>query len=186
LRLAAVTGAQDPPVASPRGAGRAQDQPPGGRPRAGASLLVGQLLGGWSGHLGVCWGIQYGRAVMRVDRQQQGTRVFLVLAVVLVSLWTGSLTASSAGNPADYLATSRSQPGLQPATVRDSAPALRPAAERPGPHRRLVPLVAALAAVLAGAYGWRAAARRRGLARAGPRGWPTPLEARAPPRLQPA
>jgi hypothetical protein len=147
-------------------------------------LLVGRLLGGWTRHLGVCWGIQYGRAAMRVNWQQQGTRVSLVLAIVLVSLWTGSLTAPSAGTPADYLATNRSQPGLQPAALPDSAPALRPAAERPGSQGRLVPLVAALAAALAGAYGWRAAARRRSLARVGSRGWSAPLQARAPPRLQ--
>ena len=71
---------------------------------------------------------------MRVNWQQQGTRVSLVLAIVLVSLWTWSLTAPSAGTPADYLATSRSQPGLQPAALPDSAPALRLAAERPGPQ----------------------------------------------------
>ena len=123
---------------------------------------------------------------MRVKRQQQGTRVFLVLAVVLVSLWTGSLIAPSAGNPADYLAASRSQPGIQPAALRDSAPALRPTAERPDPRGGMVPPLAALAAVLAGAHGWRAAAQRRGLARAGSRIWSTPLEARAPPHLQPA
>ena len=157
-----------------------------GRPRAGVRLLVGRLLGGWSRHLGVCWGIQYGRAAMRVNWQQQGTRVSLVLAIVLVSLWTGSLTAPSAGTPADYLATSRPRPGLQPTTLPDSAPALRPAAERPVPQGRLVPLLAALAAALAGVYRGRAAARRRGLAHAGSRVWSTPLQARAPPRLQPA
>jgi hypothetical protein len=123
---------------------------------------------------------------MRVIRQQQGTRVCLVLAVVLVSLWTGSLTAPSAGTPADYLATGRSQPGLQPAALRDSAPALRPAAERPGPRGRVVPLLAILAAALAGVCWWRATAQRRGLARAGSRVWSTPLGARAPPRRQPA
>jgi hypothetical protein len=123
---------------------------------------------------------------MRVNRQQQGTRVCLVLAVVLVSLWTGSLSASSAGNPADYLATGRSQPGIQPAALRDSVPALRLAAERPGPRGRLVPLLAALAAALAGVCWWRVAAQRRGLARAGSRVGSTPLEARAPPHLQPA
>jgi hypothetical protein len=123
---------------------------------------------------------------MRVNRQQQGTRVVLVLAVVLVSLWTGSLTAPSAGNPADYLATSRSQPGVQPATFRDPAPALRPTAERPDPRGRLVLLLASLAAALAGACWWRAAVQRRGPARAGSRVCSTPREARAPPHLQPA
>ena len=123
---------------------------------------------------------------MRVNRQQQGTRVCLVLAVVLVSLWTGSLTASSAGNPADYLATGRSQPGIQPAALRDSVPALRPTAGRPGPRGRLVPLLATLAAAAAGASWWRVAAQRRGLVRAGSRDCASSLEARAPPHLQPA
>ena len=44
---------------------------------------------------------------MRVNRQQEAPGVVLVLAVVLVSLWAGSLIAPSAGNPADYLATIR-------------------------------------------------------------------------------
>jgi hypothetical protein len=123
---------------------------------------------------------------MRVDQQQQGTRVFLVLAGVLVSLWAGSLTAPSVGNPADYLATSRAQPGIQPAALRDSAQALRPTAERPGPRGRLVPLLATLAAAVAGACWGRAAAQLRGLAGAGSRGWSSALQARAPPRLQPA
>ena len=122
---------------------------------------------------------------MRVNRQQEGTRVVLVLAVVLVSLWAGSLIAPSAGNPADYLATSRSQPGVQPASFRDSAAALRPTAERPGPRGRLV-LLATLAAALAGACWWRAAVQRRGRARAGSCVCSTPRAARAPPHLQPA
>jgi hypothetical protein len=123
---------------------------------------------------------------MRVNRQQQqGTRVLLVLAVVLVSLWTGSMTAPSTGDPADYLTTSRAQPGIQPAALRDAALALRSAAERPGPQGRLVPL-AVLAAVVAAVCRWPAAAQRRGLARAGSRAWSAALEARAPPHLQPA
>jgi hypothetical protein len=123
---------------------------------------------------------------MRVNRQQQGTRVVLALAVVLVSLWAGSLLAPSADNLADYLATSRAQPGIQPATFRDPAPALRPTAERPEPRGRLVPLLATLAAALAGAGWGRTAVQRRGPARAGSRVWSTPREARAPPHLQPA
>jgi hypothetical protein len=122
---------------------------------------------------------------MWANRQQQGTRVVLVLAVVLVSLWAGSLTAPSAGNPADYLATSRAQPGVQPSTFRDPASALRPTAERPDPRGRVV-LLAILAAALAGACWWRAAVQRRGPARAGSCVCSTPREARAPPHLQPA
>jgi hypothetical protein len=186
LRLAPVTAAQDPPVAHRaeldllRSAAATQST-------EGRGKFAGRAVGGWlSRHLGVCHAIQYGRSAMRVNRQQQATRASLVLALVLVSLWTGSLTAPSAGNPADHLATNRPQSGLQPAALRDSAPALRPAAERPGPQGRLVPLLAILAAAVADAYRWRSAARRRGLARAGSRAWPAPLEARAPPRLQPA
>jgi hypothetical protein len=122
---------------------------------------------------------------MRVMRQQQGTRVFLVLAVVLVSLWTHGLTAPSAGNPSDFLATSRSQPGIQPAALRDAAQALRPAAERPGPRGRLLPLLAILGAAVAGGC-WRWAGQGGGLARAGSHACVTPLQARAPPPLQPA
>ena len=141
-------------------------------------------LPGWPRHVGVCLRIQYGRAAMRVNRQQQGTRVFLALAVVLVSLWMGGLTAPSTGNLADFLATSRSQPGIQPAALRDGAQALRPAAERPGPRGRLLPLLAILAAVAGGC--WRWAGQRNGLARAGSHACTTPLQARAPPHLQSA
>ena len=123
---------------------------------------------------------------MRVNRQQEAPGVVLVLAVVLVSLWAGSLIAPSAGNPADYLATIRSQPGVRPASFRDSAVALRATAERPGPRGRLVLLLATLAAALAGACWWRAAVQRRGRARAGSCVCSTPRAARAPPHLQPA
>jgi hypothetical protein len=188
FRVAAVTGARDPPVTSAGGAVRPQDQSLLTRlTRAGTRLLAGHLVDGWSRHLGVCRGIQYGQTAMRGNRQQQGTKVFLALAVVLVSLWTGGLAVSSAGNPADYLAASRAQLGIQPAALRNPAPALRPAAERPGPRGRLVPLLlATLAAALAGACRWLAAAQRPGLARPGSRACSTPLEARAPPHLRPA
>jgi hypothetical protein len=152
----------------------------------GPDEVAGGLVDGWSRHLGVRREIQYGRTAMRVNRQQQGSRVFLVLAVVLASLWTGALAASSAANPADYLASSRAQLGIPPAALRDSAPALRPAAERPGPRGHLVPLLATLAAAVAGACRWRTAAQRPGLACTGSRVCSTPLEARAPPHLQPA
>lgn len=119
---------------------------------------------------------------MRVNRQQQGTRVFLALAVVLVSLWTGGLTAPSTGNLADFLATSRSQPGIQPAALRDGAQALRPAAERPGPRGRLLPLLAhpgrrGCWRVLA--VGW--AAERSGPRRVACLRYSTPSSGAAPP-----
>lgn len=120
-------------------------------------------------------------SAMRVNRQQQGTRVFLALAVVLVSLWMGGLTAPSTGNLADFLATSRSQPRIQPAALRDGAQALRPAAERPGPRGRLMPLLAIVAAAVAGGC-WRWAGQGNGLAGAGSHACATPLQARAPPQ----
>jgi len=123
---------------------------------------------------------------MRMDRQQQATRVLLVLAVLLASLWTGGLVASTAGDAADQLATSRAQPGIQPAALPDRALALRPPVDRPGPQGRLVPLLlGALAAVLAAAHrlaGWLGPCPTRGrsLVRS------SPLAARAPPHLQSA
>jgi len=123
---------------------------------------------------------------MRMDRQQQATRVLLVLAVLLASLWTGGLVASTAGDAADGLATSRAQPGIQPAALRDRALALRRPVDRPGPQGRLVPLLlGALAAVLAARRllaGWLrpCLTRGRSLVRS------SPLAARAPPHLQSA
>ena len=124
---------------------------------------------------------------MRMDRQQQATRVLLVLAVLLASLWTGGLVASIAGGTADGLATSRAQPGIQPAALRDRAVAVRPLVEHPGSQGRPVPLLlGALAAALAAAIrllaGWLGPrpTRGRSLVRS------SPPAARAPPDLQSA
>jgi len=123
---------------------------------------------------------------MRMDRQQQATRVLLVLAVLLASLWTGGLVASTAGDAADGLATSRAQPGIQPAALRDRALALRQPVDPPGPQGPLVPLLlGALAAALAAhrlLAGWLRPrlTRGRSLVRS------SPLAARAPPHLQSA
>ena len=153
--------------------------------RYGGPLAPRQRPGSRATMVVLSGSLQYGRAAMGVNRQQQGTRVFLALAVVLVSLWTGGLTAPSTGDLADFLATSRSQPGIQPAALRDGTQALRPAAERPDPRGRLLPLLAILAAAVAGGC-WRWAGQRNGLARAGSHVCAAPLQARAPPRLQPA
>jgi hypothetical protein len=124
---------------------------------------------------------------MRMQRQQSATRVFLVLAMVLVSLWAGGLASSAVGNSADQLAASRSLPGVEPAAPRDRVPALRPPVERPSQSGRLVPVLLGICvAAFAAAY-WVCAGRlRSGPARARSLVQFTQLEARAPPRLQPA
>jgi hypothetical protein len=124
---------------------------------------------------------------MRMSRQHHATRVLLVLAVVLASLWAGGLVASTAGDTAGRLATSRAQPAIQPAAPWDRALAVRPLAEHPGSQGRPVPLLlGALAAALAAAIrllaGWLGPRRTRGrsLVRS------SPPAARAPPHLQSA
>lgn len=131
--------------------------------------------------------IQYGQTAMRMQRRRSATRVFLVLAMVLASLWAGGLVSSAAGNAADQLAASRSLPGVEPAAPRDRVPALRPPDQRPSQSGRLVPvLLGILAAACAVAYG--VGARRLGseLVRAGSLVLLGQGEARAPPFLQPA
>jgi hypothetical protein len=119
---------------------------------------------------------------MRVNRRQQATRVLLVLAVLLGSLWTGGLVAAAAGNPAG-LAAIHPQAGIQPAALRDRPLVVRPPLERPGPQGRLVLLLGALAATLVAAHGPLAGRRRPGLARGRSLVGSMPLAARAPPHL---
>jgi hypothetical protein len=124
---------------------------------------------------------------MRMQRQQSATRVFLVFAIVLVSLWVGGLASSAVGDSADQLAASRSFPGVEPAAPRDRVPALRRPVERPSQSGRLVPvLLAMLAAALAVACGAHARRLRSDPARALSPVRATARGARAPPRLQPA
>jgi hypothetical protein len=125
---------------------------------------------------------------MRMQRQQQSaTRAFLVLAMVLASLWAGGLAPSAVGNPADQLAASRSLPGVEPATSRDRGPALRPPIKRPSQSGRLLPvLFGVLAAAFAVVYGVGAGRLLSGLAAARSLIQLTQLKARAPPSLQPA
>jgi hypothetical protein len=123
---------------------------------------------------------------MRVNRRQQATRVLVVLAVLLGSLWAGGLVAAAAGSPAE-LAARQPQLGIQPAALRDRPLVVRSSVERPGPQGRLVPLLlGALAAALVAARGLLAGWLRPGLAR----GWSLVgsalLAARAPPHLQSA
>jgi hypothetical protein len=131
--------------------------------------------------------IQYGQTAMRMQRRRSATRVFLVLAMVLASLWAGGLASSAAGNAADQLAASRSLPGLEAAAPRDRVPALRPPDQRPSQSGRLVPvLLGMLAAALAVGYGVGAGRLRSGFAAGRSLVPRTQLEARAPPSLQPA
>ena len=124
---------------------------------------------------------------MRMQRQHSATRSFLVLAMVLASLWAGGLASSAAGNAADQLASSRSLPGVEPAAPRDRVPALRPPDQRPSQSGRLVPvLLGMLAAALAIGYGVGAGRLRSGLATGRSLVQRTQLEARAPPSIQPA
>jgi hypothetical protein len=122
---------------------------------------------------------------MRTRRQEWATRGFLVLAVLLASLWTGGLVGSAAGDTALGLGAGHAQPGVQPAAPRDRALAFRPA-EQPGPQGRVLPLLGALAAALAAAHQllalWLRPRRTRGHLPARS----CPLAARAPPLLQPA
>jgi hypothetical protein len=120
-------------------------------------------------------------------KRQQATRVLLVLAMVLASVWTGRLAASAADHPTNHLTASRPLPGIDAAILRDRLPALRPPVERPSQSRRLVPVLPGmLAAALAVAYGRYARRVRSGWARVRSLVRCTLLEARAPPLLQPA
>ena len=124
---------------------------------------------------------------MRMQRRHSTTRVFLVLAMVLASLWAGGLASSAAGNATDQLAASRSLPGVEAAAARDRVPALRPPDPRPSQSGRLVPvLLGMLAAALAVACGVGAGRLRSGLAAGRSLVQRTQLAARAPPFLQSA
>jgi hypothetical protein len=124
---------------------------------------------------------------MRMHRRQSGATALVVLAVLLGSLWAGGLARPAAGDPTGQLAASRPLAGIEPATLRDRAPALRPAAGRPDPGGRLLPLLAGMLVAALGVAGMAGAGRPRPvLARARSLVRRTQLEARAPPLLQPA
>jgi hypothetical protein len=124
---------------------------------------------------------------MWMQRQHSATRAFLVLAMVLASLWVGGLASSAAGNAADQLAAGRSLPGLESAAPRDRVPALRPPDQRPSQSGRLLPV---LLGMLAGActlvYGVGAGRLRSGLAAGRSLVRATARGARAPPSLHSA
>jgi hypothetical protein len=124
---------------------------------------------------------------MGTQRQQPATRALLVLVVVLGSLWVGGIAASAAADAADQLAAIHTQPGFEPAALPDRIPVLRPAAERPDPGGRLLPLLLGLlAAPVAVACGMRARRRRSNSAPARSPVLSAPQGPRAPPILQPA
>ena len=138
-------------------------------------------------YLGGCQMIQYGRTAMWRRRQHTATRAFLVLAMVLASLWAGGLVSSAAGNSADRLAAGRSLPGVEPAAPPDRVPALRPPVQRLTQSGRLAPvLLGMLAAAFAAAYGVAAGRLRSGFAAGRSLVQRTQLAARAPPFLQSA
>jgi hypothetical protein len=123
---------------------------------------------------------------MRTQRQRPATRVLLVLAVVLGSLWVGGLAARPADAP-DRLAAIPTQPGFEPATLGDRAPVLRPPVGRSDPSGRLLPtLLGMLVAAVVVAGGVRARRPRPRMAQTRSLAWSTQLEPRAPPSFQPA
>ena len=131
--------------------------------------------------------IQYGRTTMRMRRKHSATRAFLVLAILLASLWAGGPATPAAENAAGRLAGTASLPAIESAALPDRVPALRPSAERPDPGGRLLPLLGGLlAASLAVASGVSTRRRRPNSALARSPALAAPRGPRAPPRLQPA
>jgi hypothetical protein len=123
---------------------------------------------------------------MRMQRHHSATRAFLVLAMVLASLWAGGLASSAAGNATDQLTASRALLAVEPAAPPDRAPALRPPVQRPAHSGRLVPVLGILATALAVASGLGGGRLRSGSGRARSLVQLAQREARAPPSLQPA
>jgi hypothetical protein len=124
---------------------------------------------------------------MGVNRRPHLTTAIVVLALLLGSLWAGGQAVPAAGGPAGQLTAGAPLPGIEPAALPDRAPALRPAAERPGPDGRLLPLLLGLlTASVAVAYGVGARRRRSSPPRARSLALSAFRGPRAPPRLQPA
>jgi hypothetical protein len=123
---------------------------------------------------------------MPVILKRCATTGLVVLALLLGSLGAGGSALPAAGVPAGQLASGASLPGIEPAALPDRGPALRPAAERPIPGGRLVPLLGMLIASVAIAHGVRASRRRFGLAPARSLVPSAPRGPRAPPHLQSA
>lgn len=123
---------------------------------------------------------------MQGNRQRRATTGLVVLAVLLGSLWAGSLAGSRLSGPADQLTASHAQLGVE-AVPPDRAPALRPSVQRPDPASRHIPLLLGMVvAALAATSRPRARRRRSDRAWVGALVWSTGRETRAPPNLQPA
>jgi hypothetical protein len=124
---------------------------------------------------------------MRMQRRQSTIRAFLVLAMVLASLWAGGPAVSAGAKHTGQLADGASLPGIESAALPDRVPAVRPSAERSDPGGRVVSLLLGLVAVsLTVAFGVPARRRRSSLAPGRSLVQLTQLDARAPPSLQPA
>ena len=124
---------------------------------------------------------------MRMQRRHSTLRAFLVLAMVLASLWAGGPAVSAGAKHNGQLANGASLPGIESAALPDRVPAVRPSAERSDPGGRLLSLLLGLvAASLTVAFGTAARRRRSDLAPARFPAPSAPRGPRAPPRLQPA
>jgi hypothetical protein len=123
---------------------------------------------------------------MPVILKRCATTGLVVLALLLGSLWAAGPTAPTGGGPPGGLSGRAALPGIGAAVLPDRAPALRPAAERPIPGGRLVPLLGMLVASVAIAHGVRASRRRFGPAPARSLVPSAPRGPRAPPHLQSA
>ena len=122
---------------------------------------------------------------MSARRRPPATRLLLVAALVLASLWVVAPAAGQPGADADgRLTAAAARSGAEAAVLRDRAPVLGAPADRPGPGGQLLPVLLGL---LVAALGAAAAARALGSPwpRSRARSLPgrTRLHARAPPPL---
>ena len=118
---------------------------------------------------------------MRMQRRHSTIRAFLVLALVLASLWAGGLAVSAGGNHAGQLAGGGSLPGIEAAALPDRVPAVRPSAERSDPGGRLLSLLLGLVAASLTVVFGVAAGRRRCRSRR----WPASRSVPPPEGLEP-
>jgi hypothetical protein len=119
---------------------------------------------------------------MRVHRQAKVATGLVVVAVLLGSLWTGVLSASGAGSPADQVIASRLLLGVEAAVLPDRTPALRPSGERPESGGSM--LLSMVLAALAAAFALRPRRLRSDLGLVELLARSAQLEARAPPHFQ--